>query len=309
MADMTVEVPQDSPRGLAFAFAAYFTWGLMPVYMKAIGYIPAAEIVAHRIVWSLPIAAATLIALGRTQDVRRALHTPKTLGMAVVTAALITVNWSVYVWAIAVGRAVEAALGYYINPLISVAMGALLLGERLSRLQVAAMVLATAAVALLTVKAGGLPWVSLALGFSFAFYGFLRKTLPVGPSQGFFLEVLILFLPALGYIVWLQANGQGHFLPNEPFDLFMLVGCGPFTAIPLLMFGFGAKLLRYSTIGLMQYIVPTMIFLTAVLVFGEPFGGVRAVAFCMIWVALVIYTASTFAGRGARRQRAVTGAQ
>lgn len=300
MSETISEAPQDSPRGLAFALGAYFFWGMMPLYMKAVAHIPAAEVVAHRIIWSLPIAAVTLVALGRTHDLRRALRTPKMLAMGALTAAFITANWGVYVWAIAVGRTVEAALGYYINPLISIAMGAILLGERLDRFQIMAMSLAAAAVVLLTVNAGGLPWVSLALGFSFAIYGYLRKTLPIGPSQGFFLEVLILTIPALGYVAWLQAHGENHFTPASWSDLFLLLGCGPVTAVPLLLYGFGAKLLRYSTIGIMQYIVPTLIFLIAVFVFGEPFGGVRAIAFCMIWMALALYTLPMLRKRKAR---------
>jgi chloramphenicol-sensitive protein RarD len=217
--------------------------------------------------------------------------------MAGVTAALITVNWGIYVWAIAMDRAVETALGYYINPLVSIAMAAAFLGEKLNPLQFAAVGLAAVAVAVLTVDAGGLPWVSLALAISFATYAFLRKTLPIGPSQGFFLEVLILCVPALGYIVWLQANGQGHFLASQPGDIALLLACGPVTAAPLMLYAFGAKLLRFSTIGIMQYIAPTMIFAIAIFIFREPFSGTRAVAFVLIWTALALYSWSMFFNR------------
>jgi chloramphenicol-sensitive protein RarD len=256
-------------------------------------------VVAHRIVWSIPVAGVVLLLLGRTADLQAALRSPRTLLMAMITAALITFNWGIYVWAIAAGRAVETALGYYITPLVSVVMGAVLLGETLSRPQMAAVGLVALAVAILTVYAGGLPWVSLALAISFAVYGYLRKTLPIGPSQGFFLEVLILCLPALLYIAWLQMRGEGHFLPSAPEDIALLVLCGPVTAIPLLLFAFGAKLLRFSTIGIMQYIGPSIVLLIAVFVFGEPFGGVRAVAFGLIWIALAIYSWSMFFGRRA----------
>lgn len=258
--------------------------------MKMVGHIPAVEVVAHRIVWSVPIAGLVLLVLGRTADLKVALRSPRTLLMAAVTASLITLNWGIYVWAIAVDRAVETALGYYINPLMSVVMGAALLGERLNRLQIVAVGLACLSVVILTIYAGGLPWVSLALASSFAIYGYLRKTLPIGPSQGFFLEVLILCLPALAYIVWLQSRGEGHFNMSSFDDLTLLLLCGPITAIPLLLYAFGAKLLRLSTLGLMQYIAPSMVLLIAVLVFGEPFGGVRAMAFGLIWAALAIYT-------------------
>ncbi len=214
--------------------------------------------------------------------------------MAAVTATIISVNWGIYVWAIAVDRAIDTALGYYINPLVSVVMGAVLLGEKLAVPQMVAVGLALVAVVVLTVDAGGLPWVSLALALTFAAYGFLRKTLPIGPSQGFFLEVLILCLPALGYVAWLEFHGDNHFVAASPNDMILLLLCGPVTATPLLLYAFGAKLLRYSTIGIMQYIGPSIVLLIAVFVFGEPFGGVKAVAFWLIWTALALYTWSMF---------------
>jgi len=291
-------------RGFVLALAAYFLWGLLPFFMKAVAHLPLAEVIAHRIVWSLPIAAAVLVWLGRTADFKTALRSPRMLGMAALTATLITINWSIYVWAIAVDRTVETALGYYINPLVSVVVGAVFLGERLSRLQMAAVALATVAVIILTVDSGKLPWVSLALAFSFAAYGFFRKTLPIGPSQGFLLEVLILSIPALAYVLYLEATGQGHFLTSTWQDTALLLCCGPVTAVPLLMFAFGAKLLRLSTIGIMQYIAPTMVFLIAVLIFHEPFGATQAIAFALIWTALAVYSwpmLSALAGRPASR--------
>lgn len=288
----------DPRRGFLFAVSAYGLWGLLPLYLKALSHIPAMEILAHRIIWSVPVAAVVLYLLGRTADIAQALRSPRTMAMAALTAALISCNWGIYIWAIATDRAVEAALGYYINPLVSILLAALALGERLDRLQIAAVALAAVAVVILTVNAGGLPLISLGLAFSFAAYGFLRKTLPIGPSQGFFLEVLILFLPALAFVLWLMLNAQNHFHWSRPVDILLLLGCGPVTAIPLILFAFGAKLLRYSTIGIMQYIVPTMIFLIAVFVFKEPFGGVKALAFALIWAALALYSGSML--RGAR---------
>jgi chloramphenicol-sensitive protein RarD len=281
-------------RGFLFALFAYLLWGLLPLYLKLVAHIPAMEVVAHRIVWSVPIAGVVLLLLGRTADVKAALRSPKTLLMAALTASLITLNWGTYVWAIAAGRAVETSLGYYINPLMSVVMGAIFLGERFTRAQMAAVALAALAVLLLTVEGGGLPWVSLVLALSFALYGFFRKTLPIGPSQGFFLEVLILCIPALLYLVWLQLAGEAHFSPTEPGNIALLLGCGPAPAIPLLLYGVGAKLLKLSTIGLMQYIAPTMVFLIAVFAFGEPFDAIHALAFALIWVALAIYSWSMF---------------
>lgn len=287
---LVLDADAKARRGFLLALGAYLLWGLLPFYMKAVAHLPLAEVIAHRIVWSVPIAAAVLVWAGRTADFKAALRSPRTIAMAALTAALISVNWGIYVWAIAVDRTVETALGYYINPLVSVVVGALLLGERLDRLQIAAVVLAAVAVAVLTIEGGKLPWVSLALAFSFAAYGFFRKTLPIGPSQGFLLEVLLLSVPALGYIAYLIGTGQDHIVSGSGADTALLIGCGPVTSVPLLLFAFGAKLLRLSTIGIMQYIAPTMVFLIAVLIFDEPFGTTQAVAFALIWAALAIYS-------------------
>jgi chloramphenicol-sensitive protein RarD len=304
---MTVE-PMSSRRtadpafqGFLYALSAYLFWGLQPFYMKAVGHIPAAEVVAHRILWSLPIAGALLIWLGRTADIRTALRSPRMLAMGLVTAALITVNWGIYVWAIAADRALETALGYYINPLFSVFLAAVVLREKLTRAQIVAIVLAAAAVAILTWETGGLPWVSIALAVTWAFYALFKKTLPIGPAQGFFLEVLLLTIPALGYVIWLQVNGAGHFVGTGSENTWLLVGCGFITATPLILYANGAKLLRLSTIGIMQYIAPTIVFFIAVFVFQEPFGYERAVAFGLIWLALLIYTLPLL--KAANRQR------
>jgi len=287
---------QGARRGFLFALGAYGLWGFLPLYMKAVAHIPAIEVVAHRVLWSVPIAGMLLLALGRTADIRAALRSPRMLAMAALTAAIITVNWGTYVWAIANDRTVETALGYYINPLVTVLLGAILLGEKLSRAQIVAICLAVAAVAVLTIDAGGLPWVSLLLAFSFAAYGYLRKTLPVGPSQGFFLEVLILCLPCLGYIVWLETTGQGHFFDSAG-NVWLLLFAGPATAVPLILYAFGAKLLRFTTIGIMQYIAPTIVAAIGVFLFGETFGPAHAIAFGLIWIALALYTWSMFFGR------------
>ncbi len=287
-------------RGFLFAFSAYAIWGVMPFYMKAVAHMSAVEVVAHRALWSVPIAGIVLLALGRTGDIRLAFRSPRTLAMAGLTASIIGLNWGIYVWAIAVDRTVETALGYYINPLVTVTLGAVLLGERLGRLQVCAIVLAVAAVVILTVKAGGVPWVSLLLAFTFAIYGFLRKTLPIGPSQGFFLETLIMSLPALVYVCWIEASGEGHLFAGSAADATLLVLAGPTTAIPLILYAFGAKLLRISTIGIMQYIAPTMIGLIGVFAFGEPFGADRMLAFALIFAALALYSWSVLVG--ARRR-------
>ena len=283
---------RDTPAGLAYAVSAYVLWGFLPLYMKLLHHIPAAEVVAHRVLWSVPIAGAVLVALGRTADLRAALTSPRTLAMGVLTAGLISINWGIYVWSIGAGHALDAALGYYINPLFSVALGALLLGERPSPLQMVAIALAVSAVVVLTVAAGSLPWVAIGLFVSWGFYALCKKQLPVGPNQGFLLEVLILLGPALAYIGWLAAQGQGHFLVGVARDSWLLFGCGAVTAIPLMLYANGAKRLRLTTIAILQYIAPTMIFLCAVFVFDEPFGRARMIAFPLIWMALLIYSVS-----------------
>jgi chloramphenicol-sensitive protein RarD len=291
----------DSARGFAFALAAYLLWGFLPFFMKAVAHIPAAEVVAHRIVWSVPLAGLVLLWLGRTQEIKAALRSPRMLKMATLTAALITINWGIYVWAIGAGRAIETALGYYINPLFSIFLGAVLLKERPNTAQMVAIALAALAVAVLAFDAGGLPWVSIGLCFSWGFYAFFRKTLPIGPNQGFFLEVLLLSVPAIGYIIWLEATGQGHFGDTSMADVLLLLSCGIVTAVPLMIYANGAKLLRLSTIGIMQYIAPTMIFLIAVFVFHEPFGTAKLVAFVLIWAALLIYSGAMVVESRARR--------
>lgn len=283
---------QDSPRGFAFAVTAYILWGFLPIYMKALSHISPVEVIAHRVIWSIPVAGIVLLILGRTRDLRVALTTPRMLGMGLVTASLISVNWGTYVWSIASGHTLDAALGYYINPLFSVFLGAALLGERLKPAQIVAILLAAGAVAVLTWDAGRLPVVAIALTLSWGFYAFFKKWLSIGPNQGFMLEVLLLSVPALAVIGYLVATGQNHLFAGNALDTWLLLGCGVVTAVPLLFYANGAKLLRLSTIGILQYIAPTMIFLVAVFLFGEEFGRARMIAFPMIWLALVIYSAS-----------------
>ena len=285
---------EDTGAGLGFALTAYGLWGFLPLYMKMLDHVSAAEVVAHRILWSVPIAALVLIVLRRTSELRDALRTPRMLMMASLTAALVSVNWGIYVWAIAAGNAMDAALGYYINPLFSILLAAVVLREKLTPTQLVAIALAVAAVLVLTLEAGRLPWAAIGLMLSWGLYALAKKSLPIGPNQGFLLEVLILLLPALGYLVYLTATGQSHFSMSFDRDTWLLIGCGAVTAVPLMIYANGAKRLRLSTIGILQYIAPTIIFLIAVFVFDEPFGRGRMIAFPMIWMALVIYSASMF---------------
>ncbi len=292
MSDSLPPRNEDSLSGFFFALSAYVLWGFLPLYMKALANVPPIEVIAHRVIWSVPVALGLLVWLGRTADLRTALRTPRMLAMGVITAALISVNWGIYVWAIGSGHALDAALGYYINPLFSILLGSVLLGERLKGVQWLAIACAAIAVAILTWEAGRLPMVALALTLTWGFYAYFKKRLPIGPNQGFALEVLILLPFGLAYAGWLLVAGGGHFLQGVPRDTWLLLGCGIITAAPLMLYANGAKRLRLSTIAIMQYVSPTMIFLTAVFVFGEPFSQTKMVAFGFIWAALAIYSAT-----------------
>ena len=281
----------DTPAGLGFALGAYLVWGLLPLYMKLLSHINPAEVVAHRVIWSVPIAALVLIVLRRTGDLMTALRSPRMLAMGCITAALVSINWGIYVWAIGAGHTVDTALGYYINPLFSVALGALVLGERVTRMQSVAIALAAIAVAVLIWQAGSVPWVAVGLILSWGLYALAKKRLPIGPNQGFMLEVLILLIPALAYVGWLQSTGAGHFTVGIQ-DMVLLLGCGAVTAVPLILYANGAKGLRLTTIAILGYLAPTLIFVIAVFVFKEPLDQGRLIAFPIIWLALIIYSVS-----------------
>jgi chloramphenicol-sensitive protein RarD len=303
LAAPTPSSADDTRAGFAFALSAYLFWGILPVYMKALAHVPPVEVVAHRILWSIPVAGAVLLATGRTADLRAALRSPRTLAMVAMPAAIVSLNWGIYVWAIGTGRALDAALGYYVNPLFSVFLGRVLLGEALSPLKWAAIALATGAVAVLWIDAGQLPVAAVGLTVTWGFYAYFKRRLPIGPNQGFLLEVLLLAPIALAGIVWFTATGTGHFTAS-PTDTALLVGTGIVTAVPLILYAYGAKGLRLSTIGMLQYVSPTLILLTAVFVFQEPFGTARSIAFPMIWGALAIFTLALV--REGRRQPGLT---
>lgn len=282
----------DTRRGFGLALAAYLLWGALPVYFHLLAAVPTAEVIAHRVLWSVPVALIALWALGRTADLRAAFRQPRTLAMAGICAALISVNWGTYVWAVQSGRTLDAALGYYINPLFSIALGAVLLGERLGGRQWLAVGLATLAVAVLTWEAGQLPLVALVLTFSWGFYAYFKRTLPIGPNQGFALEVILLSPPALAWLAWQGVQGALLGFAGGPGQGLLLAASGLVTAVPLMLYANGAKGLTLSTIAVMQYLTPTLVFLVAVLGFGEPLEGARLIAFPLIWLALAIYSSS-----------------
>jgi len=295
--NMTDATGGDTRRGFGLALGAYLLWGALPLYFKALEAVPTAEVVAHRIIWSVPVALAVLVWLGRTSDLRAALASPRLMAMAALTAGLISVNWGVYVWAVQSGHTVEAALGYYINPLFSIALGAVVLGERLGTRQWVAVGLAALAVAVLTWEAGRLPILALSLTLSWGLYALCKRALPIGPNQGFTLEVLILTPPAVAFLIWQGARGGLSGFSEGWLPALLLLAAGLVTAVPLMLYANGAKGLKLSTIAVMQYLTPTIVFLIAVLGFREPFEGARLVAFPLIWLALAIY-ASSYLSRG-----------
>ena len=282
---------------------AYALWGVMPLYFKALTHVGAIEIVAHRILWSLIFLGALATLWRRWAGIRAALASPRVALTLLLTAVLIGVNWLVYIYAVVSGHVLEGSLGYYLNPLVNVLLGVFLLKEKLSRLQKGAVFLAGAGVAILAVGAGEAIWISLTLAASFATYGFLRKVAPVESLEGLSIETLFLAPLAFAWLVWLSRTGDGAFLHSRLTDLLLVLG-GAVTAIPLLLFTAAAKRLAYSTLGFLQYVAPSIQFLLAVLVFGEPLTRAHIVCFGAIWVALAI-----FVGEGLRSHRAAAAAE
>jgi chloramphenicol-sensitive protein RarD len=277
--------------GVGLGFAAYLTWGFLPLYMKAVGSVPALEILAHRVLWSLLLLAGLIVVARRLPALRALIAAPRTLALLGVTALLIGVNWLIYIWAVNAGRVLDTSLGYFINPLVNVALGVLVLRERLRRAQIGAVGLAAVGVAVLAIAGGGLPWISLALAFSFSAYGLIRKMAPVDPLTGLLAETALLAPLSAFYLLSL---GSGSFGADRGTDL-LLVLSGVITAAPLLLFAAAGKRLRYATLGLLQYIAPTIQFLLAVLLYEEPLSQAHIVTFLCIWTGLVIYAADALA--------------
>jgi chloramphenicol-sensitive protein RarD len=289
--------------GLFLGLGAYAIWGVLPLYFKFVAHVPATEIVSHRIVWSLLFLGALATLWRKWAGIRAALSTPKAALTLVLTAALIGVNWLVYIYAVVSGHVLEGSLGYYLNPLVNVLLGVLLLKEKLSLPQKIAVGLAAAGVAALAAGAGEGLWISLTLAGSFAAYGFLRKVMPVDSLEGLSLETLFLAPLAAGWILYVQHSGTGAFLADRTTDVLLVLG-GALTAIPLLLFTAAARRLPYSTLGFLQYVAPSLQFLLAVLAFGEPFTLAHKICFGAIWAALAIFTVEGIrAGRAAAARR------
>ena len=287
-----VEDDRQSPRaGFLLALCAFLIWGFMPLYFVGLRGVPPWEVVAHRVLWAVPVAILVQWWRGRLSRLPRLWDDRRTLIIMVVPAALISINWGVYIHAVDINRASEAALGYYLTPILNVAMGAVLLRERLDRLQQTAIAIVAAAVLWRIIGTGAFPWIGLCLSGSFAIYGFMRKTLPVGPVEGFLVEVLWLSPFALAIVGWYGWHGTGTFGDGVQRTV-LLVGAGAITAAPLILFAFGARALELSTVGLMGYIGPSLILVLSVTVMGESVSADVWITFVMIWIGLAIYSVS-----------------
>jgi len=293
-------------RGLSAAAGAFSIWGLLPLYLKALERVPILQVTAHRIVWGCLFALGWLALRRELVGVRGALTNPEVRLRLIASVALITINWTTYIFGIATERVVETSLGYFINPLVNVVLGVLVLRERLNAVQWAAVALAAAGVGYLTWSAGHPPWIALTLACSFGLYGFVRKVVRVDALAGFASETLMILPVGLAYLLWCEIAGAGSMGHAGIAIDGLLVLAGPLTAVPLVMFAFGARRVPYSTVGLLQYIAPTIQLLIAVFVFREPFAGPRVIGFTFIWIALAIYAADGV--WRARRVSRLTGA-
>lgn len=276
-------------RGLSSAAGAFFIWGLLPLYLKALERVPVLQVTAHRLVWGCLFALGWLALRRELGGVKEALAHAGVRWRLLASAALISANWMTYIYGIVTERVVETSLGYFINPLLNVVLGVVVLRERLNPVQWTAVAIAAAGVSYLTWSAGHPPWIALTLAFSFGLYGLVRKVVRVDALAGFASETLLLLPIGIGYLVWCEIAGTGT-MAHEGLgmDLLLVLG-GPLTAIPLVLFAFGARRIPYSTVGLLQYIGPTIQLMLAVLVFREPFAGPRVIGFSLIWTALAIY--------------------
>ncbi|MEU9378384.1 EamA family transporter RarD [Streptomyces sp. NPDC048255] len=297
-----MKAENDQRTGLLYGFGAYGMWGLVPLFWPLLKPSAAIEILAHRMVWSLAVVGLALLALRRWGWIRELLRQPRKLALTTLAASVITVNWGLYIWAVNNGQVVEASLGYFINPLVSIAIGVLVLGERLRRAQWAAVGISFAAVLVLAVGYGRPPWISLILAFSFATYGLIKKKLDMGGLESLTAETAVLFLPALGYLLWLGTQGRSTFATEGLGHSALLAATGLVTAVPLVFFGAAAIRVPLSTLGLLQYMAPVFQFGLGVLYFHEAMPPERWAGFSLVWAALAVLTWDAL--RTARRSRA-----
>lgn len=277
-------------KGTLAGIGAYIFWGLFPIYWRSLESVPAIEILANRIVWSLVFMVILLVLQKDLLWWKGTLRNRRLLLTYTLAAILLSANWFTYIWAVNAGYVVEASLGYFINPLVNFLLGVLFFKEKLRGGQVAAVILAVLGVLYLTFNYGSLPWISLVLAFSFGFYGLIKKIAPLELMHGFSLETAVMFVPALAFLLFRGISGEGAFATQGPAVSTLLILAGPVTSIPLLLFGYAARRIPLSMLGFIQYIAPTLQFLLGVYVYNEPFPASRLVGFCIIWLALLFYS-------------------
>jgi chloramphenicol-sensitive protein RarD len=281
------------PKGIWNALGAYTLWGLLPVYWKWLHHVPAPELLSHRIVWSCLTLVIVLLVTRQSKNFVAQISNTKVLRVYLIAALLIGFNWLTYVWAVNAGYIIETSLGYFINPLFSVLLGVVFFHERLRVGQWVAIALAACGVLYLTYLYGSLPWIALTLTFTFGLYGLVKKIASLNSLDGLTLETGILFLPALGYLIYSELSGHGAFLHGGAASDLLLVGAGLATTVPLLLFASAARSIPLSLVGLMQYIAPTIQFLLGVFVYREPFSPSQLIGFSIIWVALIVFAAES----------------
>jgi len=277
-------------RGVLYALSAYVAWGFLPVFWKAMQAATPLEILAHRIVWSTIFLLLVLLVLRQWQWLGPALRDRRIVLTFAISAVALSINWLTYIWAVNAGHVVESSLGYFINPLVNVLLGVLILQERLRWGQWIAVGLAAAGVLYLTISLGALPWIALTLAFSFGIYGFVRKTAALNSLQGLTLETLFMVVPASLYLFYLEGTHQAAFGPTAPLLSGLLLATGVVTAVPLLLFASGARRIPLSLIGLLQYATPTIQFILGVFLYHEPFSVTKLAGFALIWLALAVYS-------------------
>lgn len=273
---------------MLLGLGAYLLWGLFPLYFKLLHRIPALELVAHRVVWSMAVLAVGMVAMRTWRPFLQRFASIRILSFHVLTSLLIGANWLLYVWGVNAGRVVECSLGYFLNPLVSIALGVVVLHERLRPAQWVGVALAASGVAYLAVRSGGFPWLSVSLALSFGIYGLLKKRAPLGSFEGLFAETLVLALPALGWILWSEQAAAGPMRQATSGEWILVFGTGIVTTVPLLMFSAATRRIPLSWMGFLQYVTPTMQFLIGVVVFEEAFGPERLHGFAMVWAGLAV---------------------
>jgi chloramphenicol-sensitive protein RarD len=294
-----VTFPRAQPRGVFAAILGYGAWGILPLYWKLFDTVSATELIAHRLWWSAVLLAAVVFALGRWVEVSTVFRSGPALRASALSGALLTANWFIFVWAVAHDRVIECSLGYFLVPLINALLGRLVLGERWRRGQVVALLFAALGVLVLIWQVGRVPWIALGLAGTFGWYGLARKRSALGPITGLAAETLLMAPLALGLLGFITITGVGALASGQPGVIAGVISTGLVTTVPLVFFAYGARKLRLTTLGLLQYLAPTLQFLLGWLLFHEPFTRAQAFAFLCIWVGLAVY--STDAWRASRR--------